>query len=1330
MIRLLAAVLCVLLAVPMAPAAVFAAPKRPKKKKKVYKAKASGEIQRFERKKPKKTKAKKDKKAAPKVVSKRRTRAKSNIDDIDDEIDILRELLDIERGSPTEADTLLELSYVLWDRAEAYEQEAYDEYYTLGIHEAKERKDRKEAHSLRIEQQNLLEQARSTKNEVIDNLKRIERRFSRFAKLDEVLYALGYHLNEMERHGEAVDAFFRLVRKTPKSAFIPDAYLGIGNYYFGKNQGGQALTWYTKVLKFKRSNVYGWALYYIGWVAYNQQAYKRAVNGFVRVLDYSMNEARGRITFFEDGRKYLVKSWAEYGKPAEAITFFKKVVPGQEIELMDALARHYIDTAEYAKSNTILADLIKETDDRKRGVEYYYLRVDNFYKLSDLDNLAVAVKDLARALRRHGRDGAKNVDIPLLLAEIASTFHAEAERTLEKQRLVTAEGVYGTYIDHFSDHKHAYDMLHNHALALFQLERWKEAAQRYEKVIVMQPKGKYAEPSAHRAMISYLKLYDPNAETQEHDKDKLLLKQKLNEDNQRIVNACERYITIAEKQDKTEDVAEARFLMARTYYQHNHFETAARHFEDFVRKHTDHKLILDGAKLMMSSYYLGQDGKKLNYWADELLEGRAYKKILTLDEQMNKGELSKTLVEIKENKEYNLCLTHKDQPVVAAKCLLKYAADYPTASQALRAYAGAARFYRNARMRDKVIGTYEKLAKDHPEDARAVQALLEIADVHRETANFSLAAAAYESLVEKYPKSEEAIKALSRANQIREALGQRDKVIANAKRFLKYFPKDADAVNQAYKLTVQYVEKKRWNDAIWVSKKFLGKKRAKALPIQFKLAAMANMAFVYTHMRGGDRYARQYTDQVITTADAMVKDGTWKDVPQIGKDAVALAYFVRGEMEFNKMLRIKVKARKLADAVKLATKKSTAAAVADKSFVVVMASKNPKWTAAAASRRGRSQHAIGDAIAKLPPPKAFRRVEDLRYEWEAKMTEKAEPFYGKAKKLYKEALDKAAEVFAFDKYWEDARDNLKKLDQDFEKIVEIPEYTTPMSTIGWSYKGSPKKAIPTIRADLFNRPLEDTSDVAVKPGGEKAKAPQYDHGAAYTKLAMAHHIQGQHHDALMVAAVGMTLVPKMKENAHLLTMMGLSEIEIGNTQRGLVRFAQAAKADDKTTTPLLNTATIQLKKLDLAAAAKLLREVIKRDPNHYWARVTLPVALRRLGKGEEALGILDKLVQEQGDRPEGHFNRCVTAQAVLGATQKRAPLTRALKACEEAIEHFKKGTAKHRELSKRATGIRNSIEFLEPEPAPGAAKPAAEGGAAAAPAEGDAKPAEGGDAAK
>ena len=125
----------------------------------------SGEVTTFKRDVPKETKADKDakveKKKGPAAPEQRRSRERTSTEDIDDELAILRELLEIERGSETEGDTLLEVSYVLWDRAEAYEMEAYDLKYEVGIAEAEARGEKKAAQVLKAEQAMLLEQSRS-----------------------------------------------------------------------------------------------------------------------------------------------------------------------------------------------------------------------------------------------------------------------------------------------------------------------------------------------------------------------------------------------------------------------------------------------------------------------------------------------------------------------------------------------------------------------------------------------------------------------------------------------------------------------------------------------------------------------------------------------------------------------------------------------------------------------------------------------------------------------------------------------------------------------------------------------------------------------------------------------------------------------------------------------------------------------------------------------------------------------------------------------------------------------------------------------------------------
>ncbi len=1274
-------------------------------------------------------KARADEKKAPKGPDLRRARSEEeeiSSADLDDEIDILKELLEIERGSPTEADTLLELSYVLWDRAGHYEMDAYDEYYTVGIADAEQNGEKRGARLLKIEQQNLLEQARGTKEEVIDLLKRIERRFPRYEKLDEVLYSLGFHLTDLGRNSESVDAYMRLVRKVPNSGYRPDAYLGIANFYFGKNQGGDALRWYAKVLEFPKAQVYGWALYYIAWVHYNRQAYDKALKGFIKVLDYSANEANGRIAFFEDGSKYLVRTWSEIGEPKEALEFFSKILPGQELRLLEELAHHYAAVAQYAKSDVILDDVITLIGDRPEVVKYRLMLVDNNYKEPDIDGTVAAAGLLDKALIRYGDTAPLLDETANELAEIASTYHTESERTQSRRALTAAEDLYRIYMAHFPGHKHAYDMLHNHALALFQLERWEEAAERYERVITMNPDGKYAEPSAHRALISYLQMQDLNVNVSAKSEDTADLRPKdLGASEARIVRACERYVEVAQRIKKVDDVPEALFVAARTYYHNNHFDKAGKLFAAFLGPYRDHRLARDAARLMLSSWYLGQDGNKLIEWTDSLIVDDRFNTDAGVD------TLGTTLRQIKENEDYNRCLSLRETPVKAAECLTTYARTWPDSKQAPRAYAGAARFYRDARDRDQVIKTYKEIADKYPDDERAPQAVFEIAEIYRETADYSRAADIYEDVVKRFPKSEQATRALGIATTIRNALAQYDKVIEDGELFLARAAKDdPKAVEVAYDVTEQYLKKGDWRGAVRASGLFL--KKRDDLPEHYRMAAMVNQGTALMRM-GNARKAQPYFDAVIATAKLLAEAGTLKDLPKVGRDAIAQALFMSGEMAFDQLRRVKGSPRNLDAAVKIATAKTKLGVVADQFYVEAADSKNPKWVAAAASRRGRIWHEIGDSIESLPPPPAFRRLEELRNEWQFKMTEKAAPFKKKAIEGYREALKKAAEIYAFDAYWAEARDNLKTLDPDFAALATIPERTVDVANVAWDEQGEPRKVVGELRYALFGRVGRG---VEVGKEGSDTRV-DFSVSDTFSRLARAHFALSEYREALVVARAGMLIDPMLRESGDLLNMLGLAEYKLGRIGQALQFWAEAAKADQKATVPLLNAASVAIKQLDFEGTVKLLDEVLARDPNNYDAQATRPIALRRMGEGETrvtngraAADALDLLVSRDGDRPEGHYNRCVVSQSVL--TNGRADIERALRACEAAVAAVPKSSPLAKELKKRVEGLQGALEFMEPDQPdrPGAAAqpdqpgPAQGDGAAAKPdAASDASPA-------
>jgi tetratricopeptide (TPR) repeat protein len=160
-------------------------------------------------------------------------------------------------------------------------------------------------------------------------------------------------------------------------------------------------------------------------------------------------------------------------------------------------------------------------------------------------------------------------------------------------------------------------------------------------------------------------------------------------------------------------------------------------------------------------------------------------------------------------------------------------------------------------------------------------------------------------------------------------------------------------------------------------------------------------------------------------------------------------------------------------------------------------------------------------------------------------------------------------------------------------------------------------------------------------------------------------------------------------------MMGLSYVALGETQKALQAFEKAAEVDPKAVEPLLNAASITVRNLGFTKTVELLDEVLKRDPENYWAKVTRPVAVRRASddpeKTKQALDALDDLAGKD-DRVEGHYNRCVIAQAVL--TANKAEMQKALTACEAALKTATdKKHARAGELKKRVDTIKQTIEF-------------------------------------
>src|SRR5450755_1717183 len=107
---------------------------------------------------------------------------------------------------------------------------------------------------------------------------------------DAAYYLLGYCLEKQNDFDNGQVAYKTLIARYPKSKFVTEAWVRIGEYYFDAYNDPKALTKaaeaYEAAVKDKQSALYDKALYKLGWTYYKMDRFDEAVSRFLALADY------------------------------------------------------------------------------------------------------------------------------------------------------------------------------------------------------------------------------------------------------------------------------------------------------------------------------------------------------------------------------------------------------------------------------------------------------------------------------------------------------------------------------------------------------------------------------------------------------------------------------------------------------------------------------------------------------------------------------------------------------------------------------------------------------------------------------------------------------------------------------------------------------------------------------------------------------------------------------------------------------------------------------------------------------------------------------------
>ncbi len=935
-----------------------------------------------------------------------------------------------------------------WDLAEFYGNRVNSEDIEKPLYEAQQKKDQKAIDKWTREQQRLTDLKQKYQEETIKRYREIAKRFSRADNLDEIRYFLAYNLTEMGRGEEGVEEYTKIITDFPSSAYVPDALVNIGDYYFELNDYGNALKLFEKAETYTDANIYGYAVYKQAWCLYNLQDFKSSLNRFVDVIELAdrrlLEGQKGAIGLKRESQNELVLPYAKVGKPSDAVKFLieKARAPDRYLALAGRLASIYTEQNEFQKSTELLRMLMAEArknavngeDQSYMVVQFQRLIVNNAIEPGDKKASVEEIGNLIRLyeteLSRAPEDfrRTETEEIKRMILETAQQYHAEYNKTKELATLEFTQRLYDEYLRVFRKDENSYQLSMNNALLMLATEKYEEAAAEFENVIQMNPDGEFADAAAERSVLAYLKVVQFKEKKIKSEAEDDLRAQELPPEDKRFVTAIDRWMAIVarkgENPETKDNVPVARYAAAKVYYTYNHFKDAARRFGEFLDKHAGHELENDARRHVLSSYNLAADVDNLRLYANK------FDTISSLP-----PDLREDIQKIKNAFNFQECqkIQTAKQHVEAASCFEKYAREFPNEPRAADAIYNAALNYFEAKQVDKALQTQLALYERFKTAELAPKALFQVAEMYRQTTVYDEASRFYEFFVQNHPEHPLAEKALRYASIFRKTLGHYKPAIANLKNYLKKYPKEESAPRVDLDIILIMEKQEQWPQLVAAAEAHL--KRYPNEPASVRLQVLHKRGLALLKQRKMREAAQAFQD----TVDTFLKldERFVRDLDMMGISAIAESHFQLGETELSRARAIKLEGR---------TDKAVAEAVSQKLAIMskvkdtyekVISYGHPGWVIAASAQLASAYEDLADGIENAPIPTSLRNDPEAEDVHRQDMANRALDIRAKALENYRRALDTSRKSRWFNEYSEKAERAIARLDLEDTSVKEF-----------------------------------------------------------------------------------------------------------------------------------------------------------------------------------------------------------------------------------------------------------------------------------------------------
>lgn len=362
--------------------------------------------------------------------------------------------------------------------------------------------------------------------EAIDLYKGLLKKYPLFERNDQVLYQLSRAYEETGQIEIAMETLEQLITRYPQSRHIDEAQFRRAEYFFTRKKFLDAEESYQSVIDAgEGSEFYELALYKQGWAFFKQELYEEALQDYIKMLDYKIDngydldniENKIEKKRIDDTYRVISLSFSYLGGAESIVEFFDK--HGHrfyEASIYSHLGEYYLTKRRYADAAKSYETYIDRNPISKES-PYFNIRVIEIYNKGGFPRLVVDAKREFSKTYSLQSNYWTFFDInanPTVLAflksnliDLANHYHAlYQDRRLNKQKEENYQEAvywYREYLSSFPEEKEAPKLNNQLAGLLLEHKDFLGAAIEYERTAYNYPTHEESGSAGYAAVFAY-----------------------------------------------------------------------------------------------------------------------------------------------------------------------------------------------------------------------------------------------------------------------------------------------------------------------------------------------------------------------------------------------------------------------------------------------------------------------------------------------------------------------------------------------------------------------------------------------------------------------------------------------------------------------------------------------------------------------------------------------------------------------------------------------------------------------------------------------------------